>query len=100
MSKLTNSPFQFVSFSFLLLLVVCTIEVSAQFDSVVFVRRAWHWDQSVVYLGDQNNDGYDDFVLVEQDSANGEYKKWGFAHFFYGGESFILPVLMLLPPVM
>ncbi|MBK8661255.1 MAG: hypothetical protein IPN18_05395 [Ignavibacteriales bacterium] len=25
------------------------------------------------------------FVLVEQDSANGEYKKWGFVHFFYGG---------------
>ncbi len=60
-------------------------EVSAQFDTVVFVRRAWHWDQSVIYLGDQNNDGYDDFVLVEQDSANGEYKKWGFVHFFYGG---------------
>ena len=53
-------------------------EVYAQFDTVVFVRRAWHWDQSVIYLGDQNNDGYDDFVLVEQDSANGEYKKWGF----------------------
>lgn len=61
-------------------------EVYAQFDSVAFVRRAWHWDQSVVYLGDQNNDGNDDFVLVEQDSANGEYKKWGFAHFFYGGD--------------
>ncbi|MBK8662508.1 MAG: T9SS type A sorting domain-containing protein [Ignavibacteriales bacterium] len=60
-------------------------EVYAQFDTVVFVRRAWHWDQSVIYLGDQNNDGYDDFVLVEQDSANGEYKKWGFVHFFYGG---------------
>lgn len=86
MFKLTNNPFQFVLYLVVLLLVVCTNEVSAQFDSVVFVRRAWHWDQSVIYMGDQNNDGYDDFVLVEQDSANGEYKKWGFAHFFYGGD--------------
>jgi len=60
-------------------------EVSAQFDSVVFVRRAWHWDLSVIYLGDQNNDGFDDFVLVEQDSANGQLYGGGYAHFFYGG---------------
>ncbi len=60
-------------------------EVSAQFDTVVFVRRAWHWDQSVIYLGDQNNDGYDDFVLVEQDSADGQIKSGGYAHFFFGG---------------
>ncbi|GAB1348014.1 hypothetical protein MASR1M107_02250 [Ignavibacteriales bacterium] len=87
MFKLTHNPFRSVPFlGLLLLLVVCTTEVSAQFDSVVLVRRAWHWDQSVIYMGDQNNDGYDDFVLVEQDSANGEYKKWGFAHFFYGGD--------------
>jgi len=86
MFKPTNNPFQFVLYSVVLLLVVCTNEVSAQFDSVVFVRRAWHWDQSVIYMGDQNNDGYDDFVLVEQDSANGEMYKYGFAHFFYGGD--------------
>ena len=85
MSKLTHNPFQFVSFSVLLLLVVCTTEVSAQFDTVVFVRRAWHWDQSVIYMGDQNNDGYDDFVLVEQDSADGQLYGGGYAHIFYGG---------------
>ncbi|GAB1441519.1 hypothetical protein MASR2M39_03530 [Ignavibacteriales bacterium] len=65
------NPFRYVPFSGLLLLLVLTTEVYAQFDSVVFVRRAWHWDQSVIFLGDQNNYGYDDFVLVEQDSANG-----------------------------
>ena len=69
-----------------LLLMLGSSNLYAQFDSVAFVRRAWHWDQSVIYMGDQNNDGYDDFVLVEQDSANGEYKKWGFAHLFFGGD--------------
>lgn len=36
MSKLTHKPFQFVSFSVLLIIGFCTTEVSAQFDSIQF----------------------------------------------------------------
>jgi len=46
MSKLTNNPFQFVSFSVLLIIVVCTTEVSAQFDSLMFLDAGYYLNES------------------------------------------------------
>ena len=82
MSKLTNTPFQSVSFSVLLLLVVCTTEASAQFDSLMFLDAGYYWNESVIYMGDQNGDSCDDFIICKMDSRD---DNWGYAHLFYGG---------------
>ena len=82
MFKLTHNPFQFVSFSFLLLLVVFTAEVNAQFDSIIFARNDIYGPQAVIYMGDQNDDGCDDFVLVKYMVASGYDAK---VLFFHGG---------------
>ena len=82
MSKLTHNPFQFVSFSVLLLFVVCTTGVSAQFDSLLFLTEGYYLNQSIIYMGDQNDDGCDDFIICKMDSR---YDNWGYACFFYGG---------------
>jgi len=82
MFKLTHNPFQFVSFSVLLLLVVCTNDVSAQFDSLMFLDAGYYLNESVIYMGDQNDDGCDDFIICKMDSR---YDNWGYAYFFYGG---------------
>ena len=81
MSKLTHNPFQFVSFSFLLLLVVFTAEVNAQFDSIIFARNDIYGPQTVIYMGDQNDDGCDDFVLITASTSNWNAK----ALLFHGG---------------
>ena len=39
-------------------------EVNAQFDSIIFARNDIYGPQAVIYMGDQNDDGCDDFVLV------------------------------------
>lgn len=93
MFKLTHNPFQFISFSVLLLLVVFKTEVSAQFDTNIFTRKAPYWPESVVYMGDQNSDGYDDFLLLELDSNRGSNGK---ACLFLGGNPVsTVPVLKI-----
>ncbi len=82
MSKLTNNPFQFVSFSVLFLLVGCTTELNAQFDSLMLLDSGYYLNESVIYMGDQNDDGCDDFIICKMDSR---FDNWGYAHFFYGG---------------
>ncbi|GAB1350067.1 hypothetical protein MASR1M107_22820 [Ignavibacteriales bacterium] len=82
MSKLTHNPFQFVSFSVLLLLVVCTTEVSAQFDSLMLLDSGYYLNESIIYMGDQNDDGCDDFMICKMDSR---FDNWGFANFFVEG---------------
>ena len=73
--------FQF-RLGFLLLLVVTT-EVSAQyFDTLIFKTYGYYWEESVLYMGDQNDDGFDDFLVCAMDSIKGPYGK---ARFFYGG---------------
>ncbi|MBK6679046.1 MAG: hypothetical protein IPG53_03025 [Ignavibacteriales bacterium] len=37
-------------------------EVMAQFDTNLFIKKAWYWPESIVYMGDQNDDGCDDFL--------------------------------------
>ncbi|MCA0390154.1 MAG: T9SS type A sorting domain-containing protein [Bacteroidetes bacterium] len=81
MLKLTHNPFQFVLFSFLLPLVVSTTEVSAQFDSIIFARDDIYQPNAVLYMGDQNDDGCDDFVLITASTSNWNAK----ALLFHGG---------------
>jgi len=79
MLKLKYIPLQFV---FFILLFVQT-EVSAKFDSIIFARNDIYAPKAVIYMGDQNDDGCDDFVLVKYTSTWGNNAK---ALLFYGGE--------------
>jgi hypothetical protein len=47
----------------LLFVIIVSTEVYAQFDTVVFSKEGYFSYESIMYMGDQNNDGYDDFVL-------------------------------------
>jgi hypothetical protein len=83
MFKLKLNSFRIVPLSgLLLILLTMSTEVNAQFDSIIFARNDIYRPESVVYMGDQNNDGYDDFVLCtfyEINCYNGK------ALLFYGG---------------
>jgi hypothetical protein len=75
----------------LVLLATGVTIVRAQFDTNIFTRKAPYWPESVVYMGDQNSDGYDDFLLLELDSNRGSQGK---ACLFYGGNPVsMVPVL-------
>ena len=63
MFDLRHFMLRFVPFSGLLLLVVLTTEVKAQFDTLVFSKAGYFWYESIVYMGDQDMDGFDDFIL-------------------------------------
>ncbi|MBK8663400.1 MAG: T9SS type A sorting domain-containing protein [Ignavibacteriales bacterium] len=81
MFDLRHFMLRFVPISGLLLLFVTT-EVSAQFDSIIFARNDIYGPRGVLFMGDQNDDGCDDFVLVTYPST------WGYdakALLFYGG---------------
>jgi hypothetical protein len=68
----------------LLFVIIVSTEVYAQFDTVVFSKEGYFSYESVVYMGDQNNDGYDDFVLsIRPDPSLREAN----AMFFRGGNS-------------
>lgn len=82
MFKLKLNPFRFVPFSGLLLLVILTTEVNAQFDSIIFARNDIYGPRGVLFMGDQNADGYDDFVLIKHLSTSGYDAK---ALLFHGG---------------
>ncbi|MBP9123564.1 MAG: T9SS type A sorting domain-containing protein [Ignavibacteriaceae bacterium] len=72
-------------FGFLLLLVImCSAEVTAQyFDTLIFRTSGLYWKESVIYMGDQNGDGCDDFMITMMDTTapGSEGKAW----FYYGG---------------
>ncbi|MBK7868780.1 MAG: T9SS type A sorting domain-containing protein [Ignavibacteriales bacterium] len=59
-----------------------TTEVSAQFDSIIFARNDIYGPRGVLFMGDQNDDGYDDFVLIKHLSTSGYDAK---ALLFHGG---------------
>ena len=66
----------------LLFVIIVSTEVYAQFDTVVFSKEGYFSYESIVYMGDQNNDGYDDFVLsIRPDPSLREAN----AMFFRGG---------------
>ncbi|GAB1443983.1 hypothetical protein MASR2M39_28280 [Ignavibacteriales bacterium] len=58
-------------------------EVNAQFDSIIFARNDIYGPQAVIYMGDQNDDGCDDFVLCRFNTTTGLETK---ALLFYGGQ--------------
>ncbi len=82
----------FVPVSIIILLLGS--ESKAQFDTNLFIKRAWYWPESIVYMGDQNGDSCDDFFVTEVDNASGAGGKLSF---FYGGNpvstvpAFVIP---------
>ena len=78
----------------LLFVIIVSTEVYAQFDTVVFSKEGYFSYESIVYMGDQNNDGYDDFVLsIRPDPSSVA----GFATFFYGGNPISNDSLFSIP---
>ncbi|MBK6681258.1 MAG: hypothetical protein IPG53_15190 [Ignavibacteriales bacterium] len=94
-------------FGFLLLLVImCSAEVTAQyFDTLIFRTSGLYWKESVIYMGDQNGDGCDDFMITMMDTTapGSEGKAW----FYYGGNPvlthlyfiFVQSILLTSQPV-
>ncbi len=80
MLNLKQNPLR-IAFSLLFVIIVST-EAYAQFDTVIFVKKAPYWKEAVIYMGDQNDDGYDDFILCVQDANEGPN---GIANLYYGG---------------
>ena len=65
------------------LVLLLSSAVEAQyFDSLIFKTYGYYWEESIIYMGDQNDDGFDDFLVCAMDSITGPYGK---ARFFYGG---------------
>ena len=82
MFKLKHIPLQ-IGF-FLLLVVTISTEVKAQyFDSLMFSTHGIYWPESVIYMGDQNDDGFDDFMVSKMDSNSGASQAK--SYFYYGG---------------
>jgi len=84
MFNLKHSIPRFVPISGLLLLFVTT-EVSAQyFDTLIFKTYGYYWAESVIYMGYQNGDGCDDFMITKMDTtASGSEAR---SYFYYGGD--------------
>ncbi|GAB1443710.1 hypothetical protein MASR2M39_25520 [Ignavibacteriales bacterium] len=70
----------FVPISIIFLLFVS--ETSAQFDSLMFLDAGYYLNQSIIYMGDQNDDGCDDFIICRMNMRD---NTGGYAYFFYGG---------------
>jgi hypothetical protein len=96
MIRLKQNKFRFVPISGLLLLVVLTTEINAQFDTVVFSKAGYFLYESIIYMGDQDSDGYDDFMITLSETPNTNVAR---AYFFKGGNpvnqnaAFSIPVL-------
>jgi hypothetical protein len=54
----------------------------AQFDSLMFLDAGYYLNESVIYMGDQNDDGCDDFIICRMNMRD---NNGGYAYFFYGG---------------
>ncbi len=73
--------FSLKHFSLLFIIIVST-ELNAQFDTLVFSKAGYFSYESIIYMGDQNDDGYDDFVLSIRPDPNSQAAN---AMFFRGG---------------
>ena len=80
----------------LLLVVIVTTETNAQFDTIVFSKAGYFLYESIVYMGDQDSDGYDDFMITLSETTNLLDAR---AYFFKGGDpinqnaAFSIPIL-------
>jgi len=80
---LLNKSSLFGKYALLFFLLIPGSEnLYAQFDTVIFVKKAPYWNEAVIYMGDQNDDGFDDFIICAQ---NGNTGPNGYAYFYYGG---------------
>jgi hypothetical protein len=99
MFKLKQNSFRFFPISGLILLLLFSTEVNAQFDSIIFARNDIYRPDAVIYMGDQNDDGCDDFVLITASTSNWNAK----ALLFHGGNPvdsvpvFEIPFIGYLP---
>lgn len=66
----------------IILLILGSTNLHAQFDTIDFSKQGYFSYESIVYLGDQNDDGYDDFVLSVRPNPNSQAAN---AMFFRGG---------------
>ncbi len=57
-------------------------KTNAQFDSLMFLDEGYYLNQSIIYMGDQNDDGCDDFIICRMNMRD---NTGGYAYFFYGG---------------
>ena len=84
MFKIKQYPLRIVLLSGLLPLIFLTTEVNAQyFDTLIFRTTGLYWKESVIFMGDQNDDGCDDFMITKMDTT--EPGSEGKAYFYYGG---------------
>ena len=52
----------------LVLLLSFTAEAQ-YFDTLIFKTTGLYWQESVIYMGDQNDDGCDDFMITKMDTT-------------------------------
>ncbi len=85
MFNLKHSIPRFVPISGLFLFVALTTEINAQyFDTLIFKTNGLYWAESVIYMGDQNGDGCDDFMITKMDTtASGSE---AMSYYYYGGD--------------
>ncbi len=96
-----NQSSNFGKYALLLILLISgSVNLNAQFDSIIFARYDIYRPDAVLYMGDQNNDGCDDFVLITYESTSNWNAK---ALFFHGGNPvdsvpvFEIPFIGYLP---
>jgi hypothetical protein len=78
----------------LLFVVIVTTEVNAQFDTIVFSKEGYFLYESIIYMGDQDSDGYDDFMITLSETPNPMDAR---AYFFKGGNPLIRMLRFLFP---
>jgi hypothetical protein len=80
----------------LLFVIIVSTEVNAQFDTIIFSKEGYFLYESIIYMGDQNSDGYDDFLITLSETPNTMDAR---VYFFKGGNpidpnaAFSIPVL-------
>lgn len=78
------------------LILLLNSAVEAQFDTIVFSKQGYFLYESIIYMGDQDSDGFDDFVITLSETPNTNVAR---AYFFKGGNPinqnavFSVPVL-------
>ncbi len=66
------------------LILLLSSAVEAQyFDSLIFRTTGLYWKESIIYMGDQNGDGCDDFMITKMDTTVPGSE--GKSFFYYGG---------------
>ncbi|GJQ32553.1 MAG: hypothetical protein HBSAPP04_13920 [Ignavibacteriaceae bacterium] len=54
----------------IILLILGSSNLHAQFDTIVFSKAGYFLYESIIYMGDQDSDGFDDFVITLSETPN------------------------------